>query len=65
MTVTLEVYDLLGRKVASLIDAEALTGEQIVNWNGGEANGQYIAHLSAIAADGTVITKTISLVQTK
>lgn len=65
MTVTLEVYDLLGRKVASLIDAEALTGEQIVNWNGGEANGQYIAHLSATAADGSVITKTISLVQTK
>jgi hypothetical protein len=65
MTVTLEVYDLLGRKVASLVDGEALSGKQDVQWNGGEANGQYIARLSAIAADGTVITKTISLVQTK
>jgi hypothetical protein len=65
MTVTLEVYDLLGRKVASLVDGEALSGKQDVQWNGGEANGQYIARLSAIATDGTVITKTISLVQIK
>lgn len=65
MTVTLEVYDILGRKVANLVDGEDLSGKQVVQWNGGEANCQYIARLTATAADGTVITKTINLVQTK
>lgn len=65
MTVTLEVYDMLGRKVASLVEGEQLNGKQIVQWNGGEANGQYIARLIATANDGKVITKTISLAQAK
>ncbi len=65
MTVTLEVYDMLGRKVASLVNGEALNGKQVVQWNGGEANGQYIARLTATAANGTVIAKTISLAQAK
>lgn len=65
MEVTLEVYDMLGRKVASLVEGEQLNGKQIVQWNGGDANGQYIARLSATANDGTVITKIISLVQAK
>lgn len=65
MTVTLEVYDMLGRKVASLVEGEQLNGKQIVQWNGGEANGQYIARLIATANDGTVITKTISVAQAK
>lgn len=65
MEVTLEVYDMLGRKVANLVNSEQLSGKQVIQWNGGDANGQYIARLSATANDGTVITKTISLVQAK
>jgi len=64
MKVTLEVYDLLGRKVDTLVDGEELSGKQTIQWNGNEA-GSYIGRLVATTADGQEITKTISLLQVK
>ncbi|CAN5357114.1 hypothetical protein BH09BAC1_BH09BAC1_02160 [soil metagenome] len=64
MNVTLEVYDLMGRKVAVLADGLELNGKQTIQWNGGDA-GQYICHMVATSANGNVITKTINLMQIK
>lgn len=64
MKVTLEVYDLLGRKVDTLVDGDELSGKQTIQWNGNEA-GSYIGRLVATTADGQVVTKTISLLQVK
>jgi hypothetical protein len=46
--VTLTVYDLLGRAVTTLVDADMTTGEHAVQWNGGDvAGGVYFARMQA------------------
>ncbi len=64
MKVTLEVYDLLGRKVDTLVDGEELNGKQTIQWNG-QGAGAYICRIVATNANGEVITKTINIMQVK
>jgi hypothetical protein len=46
--VTLEIYDLLGRKVATLANGQMQAGEHKVVWNaGGQASGAYVLSLRA------------------
>lgn len=51
--VQLQIYDLLGRQVCTLVDAEKIAGRYEVNWDGRDetgrlvANGIYFYHLRA------------------
>jgi len=41
--VRLEVYDVMGRKVATLVDTEQKAGYQSVRWNGRDASGRQVS----------------------
>jgi chitinase len=59
--VTLKVYDMLGREVATLVDEQKSPGTYQVSFNGaGLASGCYVYRL---AANGTVATKTMMLLK--
>jgi hypothetical protein len=46
--VRLEIFDVAGRKVATLIDGKAQAGQYAVQWNGaGYASGIYLARLQS------------------
>ncbi len=57
--VTVEVFDVRGRRVATLVDAEQPTGEHRVTWDGaGAAAGTYLVRLSA---EGREQTRSVTL----
>lgn len=59
--VTLVVYDMLGRRVATLVDDEVPAGFHTVSWNAsGKASGVYIYRL---AAGNTVQVKRMILMK--
>jgi hypothetical protein len=46
--VTVEIYDILGRKVATLLDGEEAVGEHSLIWNAGELpSGLYFSRITA------------------
>ena len=53
-SVTLEIYDLLGRRIASLVDGEQAAGFHEVTWAGAQASGVY---LSVLKVGNTVQTQ--------
>ena len=53
-SVTLEIYDLLGRRIASLVDGEQAAGFHEVKWAGAQASGVY---LSVLKVGNTVQTQ--------
>jgi hypothetical protein len=60
-SVTLKVYDLLGREVATLVDGREEAGEHTVKWNAdGFTSGVYFYRLSA---GGGVQTRKLVLVR--
>ncbi len=59
--VTLEIYDMIGRKVEVLAEKQQLSGKQRFNWNIGNNNsGNYFVRLTV---DGK--TSILRLVNTK
>ena len=64
--VTLQVYDLLGRKVATLVDGELSAKAHAVTWNGRDAAGQPVAsgtYLYRLETDGFSKTRTMTLIK--
>jgi hypothetical protein len=65
--IDLEIYDLLGRRVAILFSGTAGAGEHSYTWNGRSdegddlASGIYLYRLNAL--EGTCVTKTMTLVK--
>lgn len=41
--VTIEIYNIIGQKVMTLVDAEQSAGEYQVTWNGNDATGQKVS----------------------
>jgi hypothetical protein len=59
-SVNLCVYDLLGRKVVTLVNGDLQAGQHTINWNGIDANGTQVAtgmYLYVLKADGTTYSK--------
>lgn len=53
MNVQLRVYNILGQKVATLVDSEQQAGVQYVSWDASRlASGTYIYRITAEGADG-------------
>ena len=42
-TVSLDIYDLLGRKIAKIIDGELGAGQHLITWNGEDSNGSSVS----------------------
>jgi ABC-type Fe3+ transport system substrate-binding protein len=60
-TVSLRVYDLLGRRVASLVDAEQRAGRYTVTLDGTSlSSGTYVVRLQA---DGQTATRRLAVVR--
>lgn len=57
----LAIYDLAGRRVATIHEGELAAGRHVLSWDGsGTPAGVYIAHLTA---DGRVLTRRLALVR--
>ncbi|MEK6650364.1 MAG: T9SS type A sorting domain-containing protein, partial [Bacteroidota bacterium] len=52
--VRLSVYNMLGQKVATLVDGELAAGFHTATWQGGMASGVYLYRLEAISTDGSI-----------
>lgn len=65
--VSLSIYDVLGRRIAALVDGGYEVGYHKVKWNAaGRASGIYYARLSVYDASGkSVYSKTNKLLLTK
>jgi aminopeptidase N len=56
MNITLRVYDLLGRKVSTLVDATQNVGSYVARWDGGNlATGIYFYELEAVEPRNSVV----------
>lgn len=65
-SVNLTVYDLLGRKVATLVNDVLPAGQQTINWNGIDANGAQVAsgmYLYVLKVDGATYSKHMTLLK--
>jgi len=56
--VTLDIYDVSGRKIATLLDEEPKAGAQTVTWDSDAPSGVYLARLST---DNETVTRKILL----
>ena len=57
----LAVYDLSGRRVATVHNGELAAGRHVLSWDGADSpSGVYIAHLRA---DGEILTRRLALVR--
>ncbi|MCU0453873.1 MAG: T9SS type A sorting domain-containing protein [Bacteroidetes bacterium] len=64
--VALTVFDLLGRQVSSLVDAEQAAGHHQVNWSAdGMPSGTYLCRLDVLTADGQLTQRAIRLILAK
>ncbi len=62
--VTIDIYNVLGRKVRSLVDAEQAAGSYRIEWNGTDENGRSVAsgvYLYRFQAGDAVQTKKMLL----
>lgn len=65
-SVNLTVYDLLGRKVVTLVNGLLPAGQQTINWNGIDANGAPVAsgmYLYVLKVDGSTYSKHMTLLK--
>jgi hypothetical protein len=49
--VTLKIYDVLGREVATLVNEEQSTGWKKVQWNANVASGVYFYRIEAVSVN--------------
>jgi len=66
MDVTLSVYDIMGRKVATLVDGRKATGTHMVSWNGRSSSGRELAsgvYLMRLQAGDQVTTRRLTIVR--
>jgi flagellar hook assembly protein FlgD len=64
--VRLQVFDLRGRLVATLVDEELRAGQHEVIWTGSDASGREVpsgVYLSRLAAGGKVVHGRMALVR--
>ena len=64
--VQLQVYDILGRRVATLVDERQASGLHTVQWNGTGGSGQPLAsgiYFGRIIVDGQTATRKMTLVR--
>jgi hypothetical protein len=64
--VRLQVYDVAGRLVATLLDEPRAAGPVAVMWDGNDATGRSVAsgtYFARVAADGVVATAKLTLVR--
>lgn len=63
--VNIELYDILGRKVTTLVNSNLRSGIHVIEWNGtGYASGVYFYRLSATSGTGQfTLTKKLVLVK--
>jgi hypothetical protein len=64
--VTLAVYDMMGRRVATLVDGPTRAGTHQIPWNGRTRNGQALAsgvYLLRLTADEQAFTRRMTLVR--
>lgn len=64
--VTVEVYDMMGRKVATFVDGARSAGTHTVTWNGQSDGGQDLAsgvYLMRMQADGQSSTRRMTIVR--
>jgi flagellar hook assembly protein FlgD len=57
--VTLEVFDVAGRRVATLVDGTVDAGRQTARWSGADPTGQEVKpglYLARLRAGGTIAT---------
>ncbi len=63
---TLKVYDVLGREVATLVDGKQNAGVYKVNFNASRyASGAYFYRIAAVGHDGEEFTSVKKLVLVK
>ena len=61
---TLTVFTLDGRRIATLVDGEIAAGEHTARWNGRDVDGQPMPsgfYLYRLDVDGTVLTERMLL----
>ena len=64
--VRLEIFDLSGRLVRTLIDAQADAGEHVAEWNGRDANGAPVSsgiYFAKVSANGAAESKKMTLLK--
>jgi hypothetical protein len=64
--VTVSVYDMMGRKVATLVDGVRSAGPHSVSWNGQSDDSQDLAsgvYLMRMQTDGQSFTQRITIVR--
>ncbi len=65
-SVTLQVHDLLGRKVATLVEGELAAGTHAFSWNGLDDASQRVAsgtYFYRLEADGRMLSRTMTLLR--
>lgn len=64
--VRLEIYDISGRRIRALVDAEAQAGEHLVQWNGVDENGRLVpsgVYFAKLMAADEVQTQKLTLLK--
>ena len=64
--VRVEVYNMLGQRIVTLVDAEQSAGKYTIRWDGVDSNGKGVAsgiYLYRIAANGFVSSKKMMLLK--
>ena len=64
--VTVAVYDMMGRKIATLVDGVRSAGPHAVGWNGQSDSGQDLAsgvYLLRMQAEGKTMTKRMTIIR--
>jgi hypothetical protein len=64
-TVSLKVYDVLGREVATLVSGEQPAGVYKAEWNASVASGVYFYTLEAVGTDGRRFVETKKMLLTR
>lgn len=64
--VSLEVFNVLGQKVATLVDGRVEAGEHVHNWNGSDASGRKLSsgvYIYQLKAMGRTLTRRMTVIR--